>query len=571
MDVEVFRYEDQDYKVPVGDVKEALDEIIYTKHLDDFKDLGFTKETLENDEVNDEFIKYQDEHYTELFNKYYYELLDYFREDAKAQSPRNQIQEGKNKMKFKINENWDDDTFYGEWEEVKSKSVPDSDGSMTDYTWYKGKDEEGNELHIFMFGDKDVYTPDRDYADWESESYENAEEWFDNYRGFEEEEDHYTEALALKESDDRLKIDKDDEEDAVSDVLKESTASYDDEIEARKKLIDKKDVEDKVKAFSEEWDVADGSFPYGDNFVVEFDLNNIWVSDTSKSKKNPPEILHWNFELEECLTESVSPEEVDKMMKDIGITEDDIDDFMDHVAEEGESFEDALERYYMEWDVMGIPDSDATESLKTESWVDDDVDALVDGKEGLAIAPEKLKELKRRALEMAGGKEWLAKIFYKKIIKTAVNSKKKENKELEKEIKDNPFSEFEESLDVDDDFEEFTANHPHDANPNFDRERYGKYFDKEGHLIPELEDEYLKTCAEDPEECLDDDDFDWDMNTIDEGLLKFVPDNSQVEQFVQNNSTVISEQMGNVSQTSQGNTISGVADPTISHDDDCNW
>lgn len=93
-------------------------------------------------------------------------------------------------MIFKLNENLDKE--YENWVEVKSKQVPDYDGFLTDYTWYKGVSEDGDEIHIFMFGDKDVYEPDRDYADWECETQEQAEGWFDNYKGFEE-EDHFEE------------------------------------------------------------------------------------------------------------------------------------------------------------------------------------------------------------------------------------------------------------------------------------------------------------------------------------------------------------------------------------------
>lgn len=67
------------------------------------------------------------------------------------------------------------------WKVVKTKSVMDSDGFMTDYTWYTD-----GEKHIFMFGDIDVYEPDEDYADWETECEQEATEWFDSYTGFEE-------------------------------------------------------------------------------------------------------------------------------------------------------------------------------------------------------------------------------------------------------------------------------------------------------------------------------------------------------------------------------------------------
>ena len=73
--------------------------------------------------------------------------------------------------------------------EVKTKQVYDSDGFLTDYTMYK--DEDGN--YIFIFGDRDFYTPDNTDPDWEIEASGNAEkladEWFENYEGFEEQDD----------------------------------------------------------------------------------------------------------------------------------------------------------------------------------------------------------------------------------------------------------------------------------------------------------------------------------------------------------------------------------------------
>lgn len=69
-----------------------------------------------------------------------------------------------------------------EFTEVKSKVVTDSDGFTTDYTWYK--DSSGNNL--FIFGDKDFYDPENTDPDFETESDEEAEEWFDNYSTDEE-------------------------------------------------------------------------------------------------------------------------------------------------------------------------------------------------------------------------------------------------------------------------------------------------------------------------------------------------------------------------------------------------
>jgi hypothetical protein len=76
------------------------------------------------------------------------------------------------------------DAFCEDWEEVATKLVPDSDGFLTEYTWYHLADDM---VHIFMFGDKEMYPPDQDYADYECETWNQAKEWFEHYKGFEEE------------------------------------------------------------------------------------------------------------------------------------------------------------------------------------------------------------------------------------------------------------------------------------------------------------------------------------------------------------------------------------------------
>lgn len=71
-----------------------------------------------------------------------------------------------------------------EWSEEETKDVLDSDGMWTEYTWYIKDDK-----HIFIFGDRDVYTPYDTEPDHECDSYDEAKEWFVNYHGFEEEEE----------------------------------------------------------------------------------------------------------------------------------------------------------------------------------------------------------------------------------------------------------------------------------------------------------------------------------------------------------------------------------------------
>lgn len=70
-----------------------------------------------------------------------------------------------------------------EWEFIKGKMIKDSDGFLTSYDWYRNKD---SGLNIFMFG---VDEADPDYADWETESDSEAKEWFNSYKGFDDEEE----------------------------------------------------------------------------------------------------------------------------------------------------------------------------------------------------------------------------------------------------------------------------------------------------------------------------------------------------------------------------------------------
>lgn len=94
---------------------------------------------------------------------------------------------GLDKIKDSLTENIDYKQPDGQtWKQVATKQVMDSDGFMTDYTWYTNGD-----LHIFMFGDTDLVEPDEDYADWTCETEQEAQEWYDSYTGFESEEDHW--------------------------------------------------------------------------------------------------------------------------------------------------------------------------------------------------------------------------------------------------------------------------------------------------------------------------------------------------------------------------------------------
>lgn len=91
----------------------------------------------------------------------------------------------------KVHDSFTEDLDYkdndaGQWELVKTKTIPDSDGFMTEYAWYTNGTK-----HIFMFGDTDITEPDEDYADWEAESEKEASDWFSSYNGFAEEDDSW--------------------------------------------------------------------------------------------------------------------------------------------------------------------------------------------------------------------------------------------------------------------------------------------------------------------------------------------------------------------------------------------
>lgn len=95
-----------------------------------------------------------------------------------------------------LNEDWDDEE--SEWTEMDSKSVRDSDGFLTDYTWY-WRANNGEDQHVFVFGDSDLYRPEDGYFDWECDSLEEAQDWFDGYVGPGDDEDDWMDE-SLKES-----------------------------------------------------------------------------------------------------------------------------------------------------------------------------------------------------------------------------------------------------------------------------------------------------------------------------------------------------------------------------------
>lgn len=73
---------------------------------------------------------------------------------------------------------------YSDWVELASKSVEDSNGFLTDYTLYTN-----GETYVCIFGDKELYTPDTDDADFETENEKIAWDWYNSYTGFADDDD----------------------------------------------------------------------------------------------------------------------------------------------------------------------------------------------------------------------------------------------------------------------------------------------------------------------------------------------------------------------------------------------
>lgn len=72
------------------------------------------------------------------------------------------------------------DTIGDRYYRIDIKNVTDSDGFLTDYTWWY---DAATDQHIFIFGDSEIYTPEDSSPDWETDSEETAREWWDNYVG----------------------------------------------------------------------------------------------------------------------------------------------------------------------------------------------------------------------------------------------------------------------------------------------------------------------------------------------------------------------------------------------------
>ena len=83
--------------------------------------------------------------------------------------------------KIQIRENNSD----SEYTYIKSKEVLDFDGFNTEYTMYY---DEIMDRYVFVLGDSDLYDPNDGYDsfDYECDTKREADEWFSNYEGFDD-------------------------------------------------------------------------------------------------------------------------------------------------------------------------------------------------------------------------------------------------------------------------------------------------------------------------------------------------------------------------------------------------
>lgn len=80
----------------------------------------------------------------------------------------------------------------GVYEVIKTKEVRDFDGFITEYTLY-GVVQSGEPYYVCVLGDRDLYDPndgDVDF-DFETDSYAEAVEWFEDYNGYDEDSDEF--------------------------------------------------------------------------------------------------------------------------------------------------------------------------------------------------------------------------------------------------------------------------------------------------------------------------------------------------------------------------------------------
>ena len=139
---------------------------------------------------------------------------------------------------------------------VDKKMVYDYDGFTTDYCLYQDLEKD---KYFTIFGDSDIYTPENSEPDAEFDDINSAEEWFENYHGFDDTDsydDDFEECLHKKKS----SVDWHKE--------KEELPYYDDDYEGLSESINKKILNESYKKNKR-------TFKYNDSPIMEGAMKEI--------------------------------------------------------------------------------------------------------------------------------------------------------------------------------------------------------------------------------------------------------------------------------------------------------
>ena len=118
-------------------------------------------------------------------------FLQYTFDGIDSDDPKIEVTEYESPSEYKFDEDWNDIDFDDEdaddrFELIDRKTVYDSNGFTTEYSMYYDSLED---KYVMVFGDSDLYRPEDEDYDAEFDDEKTAREWFDNYNGFEDEEE----------------------------------------------------------------------------------------------------------------------------------------------------------------------------------------------------------------------------------------------------------------------------------------------------------------------------------------------------------------------------------------------
>lgn len=122
-------------------------------------------------------------------------LTQYTFQNIDSEDPTIKVTEYETIRNKFLDESWEDKDTEDRYQLIAQKQVYDADGFTTDYALYYDHQED---KYVTVFGDTDFYKPEDGDFDAEFDDEASAKNWFDNYKGFDEEE--FEECLHAQES-----------------------------------------------------------------------------------------------------------------------------------------------------------------------------------------------------------------------------------------------------------------------------------------------------------------------------------------------------------------------------------